>query len=195
MKFLRWLRLALLVPSIMTVGGCGGGAPQWPAPVSFSGVGGRDEWSIVNQAQGFLAQYGYDFPCMDCKRVIVVAQDADTAAMAANASPIGGRGVSYYKALLSDVDFSTSSVVFFDRAIWAPNVTFTINGIDEYEDRLVIRSFMCFNNSIMALDTSIDGYIVIPRTFKPIAFAPTLSTGLPPLRSDLPADYPVGRCS
>lgn len=192
---LRKLLLILLMPFVMAIDGCGDGAPQWPAPVPFSGVGGRDEWTIVNQAQGFLAQHGYNFPCTDCKRVIAVAQNPDTAASAANATPIGGKGIPFYKALLSEVDFAISSVIVFDRAVWAPNITFTITGIDEYEDRLVINSSQCFNNSIMALDTSVDGFIVIPRTFKAIVFAPTRSTGLPPVIINLPANYPVGMCS
>ena len=181
--------------------------PYLPAPIPpvppgavhlpfTDGDGMPGSYTVALSTRGARADLGYQYACINCIRVVAVAQDAQTAASAIAASPLreGAKpDPAEYLPLLSKVDFSTSSVILFERAVGGTSFRLTITAVEEYADRLRVRSELCSMADPVRLTNSFDGFIVIPKRDKPAEFAPSDTTGLPPAPAYGP-DFTLGEC-
>ncbi len=120
---------------------------------------------------------GWYWGCMDCARVLAVAQDR-----AAAQAAIGGSDPPAF----ADVDFSTSSAIIFDRVAAGQTLKFHITAVEERADSLTIRSDYCAHTFLGGINAGFVGMIVIPKRFKPAVFAPADTTTNPPAIAGMP---------
>ncbi len=163
---------------VLGLAGCGGGSsilssPSPPPGVTYlpfaEGEGKVGYNGIVIWPPDHFPD-GWYWGCMDCARVLTVAQDRAAADAALGFSSV----------YLDKVDFSTSSVIVFDRVAEGQTLRLTITAVEERADGLTVRSSYCAHTFLGGINAGIVGVIVIPKRFKPAVFAPADTTTNPP---------------
>lgn len=168
-KLLTYAALALL--SACGGGGDDNGSPEVKTIPFSNGVAPSTYGLGLAPAVGGSPQGWYE-GCMDCARVLAVAQDRATAERIIT----GGA----HLPVLDPINFATSSVIVFDRVVVGTSYQFTITSIEERDAGLTLRSSICAVRNAQVVNGEIVGFVVIAKTSKPAAFARSDTTTKPP---------------
>lgn len=178
----------LLACSLLAIlGACGGGGSDDSAPevkiIPFSNGAVPNTIGIgLAPSQGSVPEGWYP-GCMDCARVLAVAQDRETA------ERVIASGT--HLPVLDPVDFSKSSVIVFDRVVVGTSYQFRITSIEERDAGLTLRSSICAFRDVQIVNGALVGFVVVAKTNKPASFAKSETTAKPPISE---STKPWGEC-
>lgn len=180
------MRNLLTCAVIAMLSACGGGGADTPgaSAIPFSnghGVANAYSYGLIGHQGSFPEGW---FPgCMDCARVVAVAQDRESAARALGVGPV--------HAALDLVNFESATVIVFDRVVVGTSYDFRITAIEERTTGLTLRSFICAVREPVVANASITGFVVVAKTHKPAVFARSDTSSKPPVLEGL---APWGEC-
>lgn len=170
------MRRLLVCSALALMGGCGGGSDDTTdfRTIAFSngyGVANTYSYGLIGHLGSFPEGWFPD--CMDCARVIAVAQDRESAERALGAGPM--------LAALDQVNFANSTVIVFDRVVVGTTYQFKITAIEERATELTLRSFICAVKEPVVANGFITGFVVVAKTTKPASFARSETSSKPPV--------------
>ena len=179
-KLLTYAALALL--SACGGGGDGDDSPEVKTIPFSNGVAPNTYGLGLAPSPGGFPEGWYP-GCMDCARVLAVAQDRPTA------ERVIASGT--HLPVLDPVDFSKSSVIVFDRVAAGTSYQFRITSIEERDTGLTLRSSICVVRDVQIVNGGFVGFVVVAKTNKPASFAKSDTTAKPPISEDT---KPWGEC-